>query len=170
MGLRERLETKARRRAAIQVPVEDTDQAQKLLDVARMQHLAAMVSNRPNDDSTPADVAAAAKVVEQTAQEVERAEAALEAMYAEVVLWAMDPGDFEALVDAHTTSNGDIDRPAFLPPALAASAEDEDLRDEQWWAEQLARPSWTDGERALLFRTIHALNDPSVRSAAVPKG
>lgn len=158
MSLRERLEAKARRRFTIQVAVEDTTEAQKRLHDARMERLAGMASNRPEVDTSVLDAA------------ITDAEAALDALYADVVIQAMQPGDFEALVDAHTTDEGDIDRAAFLPPALAASAEDEDLQDEDWWAEQLARPTWTDGERALLFQAVHALNDPSVRAAAVPKG
>lgn len=136
-------------------------QAQQNLADARRRYLAGLASNLTGgDEATTADLEA----------EMHQAEANLEALYVDVVLQALEPGDFEALVDAHTDADGGIDRAAFLPEALAASAADESLQDEDWWREQLATPRWTDGERSILFATVSALNDPSVRAAAVPKG
>lgn len=153
--LRDRLAAKARRQTTIQVPVEDTTAAEAAVHEARAEWLAAAADGADQ---------------EAAEQAYKDAIAAFEALHADIALQAMAPGDFEALVDAHTDTGGEIDRTAFLPVALAASAVDESLRDEDWWAAQLAEPKWTDGERALLFRAVHALNDPATRVSAVPKG
>jgi hypothetical protein len=157
-ALRERLEAKTRPAATIQVAVEDTSAAAKRLDDARMARLAGLVSGGTEEENA------------ERQAEVDAAEQALDELYVEVRLQAMAPADYEALLDAHTDEDGTLDRAAWLPPAAAASTVDTDLQDEGWWTEQLGSNRWSAGELSALFLTITRLNDPTIRSAAIPKG
>lgn len=99
-------------------------------------------------------------------------EAAQNENRAQVAFTACDGDEFEKVVavyPAEDGADGGMDWRAALPVVAALCAEDEELQDDEWWAEQLASPSWTHGERLGLWQELLALNTarPAVH---VPKG
>jgi hypothetical protein len=56
-----------------------------------------------------------------------------------------------------------------LAPLLAESCVDPDLRDAQWWAQQLARPEWSEGDTNALQMALLRLNVDAA-DPQVPKG
>lgn len=159
MSARDRLAAKARRRDVVTVQV--TDPAEDSRRAAEAQQLLAQARITPGFD------AAALAELEQA---VTDAQAALAEHFEQVEFVALDPADFEALVAAHTTEAGDVDRDALRPVLAAACAVDEDLQDATWWAEQLSSGVWTSGERDELYYRLFTLLHYSVPSGGVSKG
>lgn len=144
--LRSRLEAKAVRRAYVPVQVSDPGGDRTRMEEANAAYLRASLGSG---------------VLPEVREEAERAltaaKAAVDTHYVEVWLRALRADDYEALVGAHLSDDG-VDWDKALPVALAASAEDESLQDADWWAEQLARDSWTEGDRRQLKTAVLYLN------------
>lgn len=159
MSLRERLQAKARRRVTVTVQVTDpADDARRAAE-ARVLLLAAQT------DPTRADELPALE------RAVEEADAAVAANMVDVTFEQLTDADFEAVVAAHTTDDG-VDQAAVLPVLAAACAVDEDLRDEQWWTDQLDPASgvWSPGERDHLYFKLYSELHYAIPSGVVPKG
>ena len=156
-GLRARLEAKLRRRVVVPVPLGDPGDAERRLAEALAQAAAAR---------GVAGFEQAAEVLEQEARD---AADAVSACTAEVMLVAPPAGDVEAVMAGHLDGSGTPDYEAALPDLLALCAEDEELRDADWWRAQLARPEWSAGEVASLkLAVLHLVaNGPEPQ---VPKG
>lgn len=158
MSLKARLEAKARRRVTVRVQVTDPAQDVRRADEARAFLLhAQLVPERA--DQVPSLEAA-----------VKEADKAVDAHYVDVVFEQLHDVDFEAVVAAHTTDDG-VDQDAVLPVLAAACAVEEDLRDEEWWTEQLdpSKGSWNPGERDHLYYKLYTELHYAVPSGAVPK-
>lgn len=156
MSLRDRLEARPRRRVTVPVLVENQDEAQARLAAARTALLAAQTV--PDADT----------IDEQA--EVDAAQAALVDTIVAVEFQALPPGEFEAAFSLHQGEDG-VDSRALCVTLAAACAVDESLRDEAWWAAQLADDGvWTPGERDGLYHQLLNVLHLWVPSAAVPKG
>ena len=159
-SLRTRLESKRRRRVVFPVQITDPSEALEELAAARRRLTLLEFTDRPEDD----DEMVAARAA------VDEAQAAHDEHYAHVEFQSIPSADLEALMAAHRKPDNpeETDYEAIAAPLAAASAIDEDLRDEAWWAEQLARHEWTLGEKGKL---ASALIDINYRSPdpAVPK-
>ncbi|EYR64676.1 hypothetical protein N866_07190 [Actinotalea ferrariae CF5-4] len=159
MTLRDQLAAKRRRHVTVTVQVSDhTDDAQRAA-AARVLLLAAQadparIGELPDLERAEADAAAA-----------------LAAHFVPVQFAQLADEDFEALVAAHTGNDG-IDQTTLLPALAAACAVDEDLRDEEWWAEQLdpRSPVWGPGERDQLYYRLYTELHYLVPAEAVGKG
>lgn len=159
MSIRDQLAGKARRRVVIPVQVSDPTEDDRRAAEARGER--ALAAATPGID--PDALAALDERVHQTT-------VALAAHFVDVAFVALHPRKFEALIAAHTTDKGDVDRDALRPALAAACAEDEDLRDEAWWAAQLASGNWSTGERDDLYRRLFTELNYSVPSGSIPKG
>ncbi len=156
MSLRDRLAAKQRRRAVVPIQVSDPGP-----DYAKFQGaLVALRVAQQREDNQPGEV-------EGLKATAEAAEAAVNGHFAEVELEALPGPEWEAAMARW--SGEKVDWAVALAPLLAESCVDEELRDEQWWAERIADPAWSEGDLdvlriALLRLNVHAA-DP-----IVPKG
>ena len=156
MSLRDRLAAKQRRRVvvSVEVSVMEPDQAEAIT-TAQAELLAALTSGKTD--------------VEDLREAVEQAQARNRA---EVAFTACTPDEFEKVAAAYPApagGDGGLDWQAALPVVAALCADDEDLQDDQWWAEQLTSGTWGYGERMGLWQELLSLN--TARPAAhIPKG
>jgi hypothetical protein len=101
-------------------------------------------------------------------------QASLERAAATVVhveLQSLPEVEWEALFgDLEPDENGDLDLAVIHADLLAASCTDPELQDAAWWAEQLKRPEWTEGDKAVLSRTLLELNVYAPRLDVLGKG
>lgn len=156
MSLRERLEAKQRRRLTVPILVSDPTTDQHVLNGATVALQVAQAREEPQADE-----------VEILRKAQEEAATAVQAHFAEVELQAMSGNDWEAAMAAW--SGEEIDWPKALAPLLAQSCVDEGLQDEQWWAERLAGPAWSEGDRDTLKMALLRLN-VTAANPIVPKG
>lgn len=155
MSLRDRLAAKARRRLVI--PVQVSDPTEDLQRAAEAEVLA-LAAEAQGDTEQAARIRQAAQ--EAVSRHVEH-----------VAFQAMDPVDFEALSAAHVDDDGEIaDRDRFTAALAAECAVDEDLRDEDWWFDQVTSGRWSSGERANLYSRLYFELNSSVPRSAYPKG
>jgi len=155
--LRERLAAKQRRRVVVPVQVSDPGPAREALDLAtRKAQFLELAGTDP-------DGLAAAQAAETAAR------AALAEHYENVEFQAIAPVDAEAIFAAHTNDAGETDDVAAAPELAAACAVDEELRDVDWWREQLTDGTWSLGERVSLYDQLVTLNMSAPRES-VPKG
>lgn len=100
--------------------------------------------------------------------------ASLERLSATVVnieLQSLPEDEWEALFGGiEPNQDGDLDLGPIHAALLAASCIDSDLQDADWWAEQLKRPEWTDGDKAAISRTLLELNIYAPRFDLLGKG
>lgn len=155
MGLRERLAAKTRRRAVLPIelgPLED----HVVVELAQAQ--AALVKAHTRQDQEGVD-------------ELQEHIADLRSTNrVELAFTALDPDVFEKVAAAYPSAegvDGGMDWKKALPALATLCADDEDLRDEEYWTEQLS--TWSQGERLTLWRTLFSLNT-STPSPYVPKG
>jgi hypothetical protein len=92
-------------------------------------------------------------------------------MTVEIELQSLPDDQWEAAI----AELGDEDRENFnlssiLAVLTAASCTDPELQDTEWWAAQLARPEWTDGDKSSLASTLLNLNVFAPRFEALGKG
>lgn len=153
MTLRDRLATKAKRRAVVVVEVAPATDDQVARAASLRSKLVKAVAGNSGDED---DLQTLLEAVEGENQ-------------AQVGFTALDPGDFEKLLATCPAADGGIDKDKALPVLAALCADDEDLQDDQWWADQLTAGSWSYGERAQLWATLLALNT-NAPGAYVPKG
>lgn len=159
MSLRDQLDRKARRRVVVPVQVSDPAQDDRRAADARRQLALARVTPGMDPDA----LAELERLVEETTT-------ALAAHFVDVAFVALRGDDFEALIAAHTGDDGDLDRDRMRPALAAACAEDESLRDPDWWAEQFASDEWSAGERDNLYNRLFTELNYSVPSGGIPKG
>lgn len=141
----------ARETRRVVVPIEVTDPgedvrtlavlARRALDAVRAQRAAGLI-----DDE---QLAAARKAADEARE-------ALAAHCLDVALVAAPPDVWEALVTEHLADDGADVSPEALPVMLAACAEDESLRDPQWWTEHLR--TWPFGDREALRGAVLDVN------------
>jgi hypothetical protein len=163
MSLRSRLEEKTRRRLIVPILVSDPSE-----DQAQMQTLHAAFQA-----ATGAQNAEAAKGY---GAELEKVAARVRSHWADVELQAMPRDEWRAATSAWQTVETTEDGPQVvtdwalaLAPLLAESCVDEDLRDANWWAGQLARPEWSEGDTNALQLALLRLNVDAA-DPQVPKG
>ena len=165
MSLREKLAAKQRRHVTVPVQVSDPGPATERVAAARQALAAAQMS----PTTTRAELAERQRAVDAAIAEYAE-------HFVDVDFLALQPKDFEALFSAHLVENDKgeavTDRATFLPALAAACAVDEDLQDEEWWAEQLdpAESTWTPGERDSLYYQLLTELHYSVPGRVVSKG
>lgn len=159
MSLRALIEAKQRRTAKLPILVGNPGAAAaeaQTFRTALAMHQAG-VKERAKTGAEPTE--------EEAAQEENlrgQLQAALERQAASIVEIELQslPGDeWDAIFGPlEPDEHGDIDLTAIHAPLLAASCTDPELQDAEWWAEQLRRPEWTDGDRASISRKLLELN------------
>lgn|GEM_PF-1372660 len=158
MSLRDRLESKQRRRVTWTVEVSDPSTTQARVAAARAQ-LAQAEALETSEESRAA-----------LAAELADAERAVATHYEQVQFEALDPDLFEAMLVEHSDAAGDVDRARMRPALAAACAVDEGLRDEQWWADRFASGVWSKGEIDDLYHLLVTVLNYSVPRGAYSKG
>lgn len=163
MSLRSRLEEKTRRRLTVPILVSDPSE-----DQASLQTLYAAFQA-----ATGAQDAEAAKKHEA---ELEEVAARVRSHWADVELQAMPRDEWRAACatwqTVETTEDGPqvvTDWTQALAPLLAESCVDPDVRDVDFWTQQLARPEWTEGDTNALRGALLRLNVDAA-DPQVPKG
>lgn len=146
-GLRERLAAKTRRSKSVLIQVADTTGIDTLIANDRVQLTHA---EGAGDEVRLAELRAAwqARVDERTTS-----------CFAQLELQALPAAEWEALVA--TYPGGDdayLDWDQALPYALAGACVADELRDADWWAEQLAGPAWSSGQKSTLRAALLDLN------------
>lgn len=153
MSLRNQLEAKPRRRASVDVQVSDPGDDLRRRAAAAERDLfvaTALAAEGKADGITESTVKALREAAEPVLAE-------LAGHYATVELQAASAVEWDAILTEHTTDTDDL-ADAALADMLALCAVDEDLRDADWWAQQLASPLWTFGERESLRQAVLNLN------------
>lgn len=155
MNLRDRLASKQRRRVVVSVELTPMgeDQAARVT-AAQTELLAALTKG---EDSQ------ALRDAVEAAQGENRVDVGFTACADDV---------FEKVAAAYPAQDGKdggFDWHAALPVVAALCADDEDLQDDEWWAEQFESGTWGHGEKLGLWQELLMLN--TARPAAhVPKG
>lgn len=161
MSLRDRLEAKQRRRLSVPILVSDPSEDQAALNTLAIAYQAAVGRE---DES--------AKVLKV---QVEEQAAVTAGHWAQVELQALPRTEWNAVYGAWQSVQVTDDGPEMvtdwaeaLAPLLAESCVDPELRDEKWWAGQLARPEWSEGDTLALRLALLRLNVEAV-DPQVPK-
>lgn len=158
-SLKERIEAKSRRTASLPIPVGDAAEGLAAVTEAlrQLQQHQAAAPDEPDE---------AHKAEEQRLTEAVQAAVAAQAeLVVHVKLRALPSDEWEAVFGPmEPDENGEIDLDEVRAALLAASCVDEDLRDEAWWEQQLARPEWSKGDKLAVNRTLLDLN------LSVPQG
>lgn len=163
-SLRERLAAKSARRITHPIATREPMAEYQAFQAATV----ALATAQRKDDSkppiTPAQLAALVKARNE-------ARDAYDAIFVDVEFEALPADVYEQLLEAHIDPNSEDealveDWTALLPELVAASCVDVDLRDVDYWREQLAKPAWSAGDkidlRVLLVRlnTEHPVKAP----------
>jgi hypothetical protein len=157
VSLREKLEAKQRKRLVVPVQVSDPSTEHE----AYIGAASALKLAHAKEESTPEYIAQLEKLVVDAGERYR-------SHFVEVELQSLDRADWNAAM-AKWMGEEHIDWDAALAPLLAESCTDEDLQDEQWWAERLAAPEWSEGDVDALKAAILTLNVTSME-ARYPKG
>lgn len=123
---------------------------------------AALEVERRKDEPDP-------KMLEHLQGQLDAAEERTHGHYVDIELQALPAAEWEAAQAEWVDEDGNTDWAAALAPLLAASCVDEEARDADWWREQLASDSWSEGDTHALRSTLLELNVYAVESR-VPKG
>lgn len=160
LSVKERLAAKAARRSTLDIATEDPNVAYEAWQRAEIALGAAGIdpqTREPRD--VPEDEA------KRLAKARDEAEAAYHELFISVQVKALPADEWEALLEAHQL-DGDrdpeveevLDWETMLPLLMAASCEDEELQDADWWAETLAGPGWSTGQKLDLRTRLTKLN------------
>lgn len=160
MSLRSRIEEKTRRRLTVPIRVSDPSEDQAQAQTLYAAYQAAV-------GAQDADAAAKHEV------ELEEAAARIRSHWVDVEMQAMPRDEWRAATSAWQTVESTEDGPQVvtnwaeaMAPLLAESCVDPELRDADWWAEQLNRPEWSEGDTNALQMALLRLNvdaaDPQV--------
>jgi len=156
-SLRDKLAAKARRRAVVPVEVGQLTDADERRVVALQAQL--LLALRDGD--------------EDQAQSLQGdIDALKDSVVVAVHFTALDPTDFEKVTAAYPSEDGadnGLDWHAALPVLAALCADDEDLQDDEWWADQLAAGTWNQGEQLALWQALLHINT-TAPSPYIPKG
>lgn len=171
MTLRDLIEAKQRRTVTWPLLVGNPSAAAAEVETFRKAydlHQAALAEKRrAGKRPTKADLQREGKVKADL-------KAALGRMAATVVnieLQSLPDDEWEGLFGSiEPDENGEFDLGPIQAALLAASCIDPDLQDADWWAEQLKRPEWTDGDKAAISRTLLELNVYAPRFDLLGKG
>ena len=161
-SLRERLAAKSARRVTHPIA---TREPKAEYDAFQMAIVALSMHPPKGDDGHDP------KVLGRLVKERNKARDAYQAIFVDVEFEALPADVYEQLLESHIDPDSDDDElvsdwPALLPELVAASCADEDLRDVDWWREQLGKPAWSAGDlidlRVLLVRlnTEHPVKAP----------
>ena len=169
MGLRDLIEGKQRRTAKVPILIGNPSAAAAevaTFRVALATHLAEMDGKRPKKP-TKADQ----DREKQLRADLEEAERRHAAIVVDVEVQSLPEDEWEAaLAGLPEEARESYELNDILAVLLAASCVDEELQDADWWAAQLARPTWTDGDKSAISRTLLELNVLVPRLAALGKG
>lgn len=157
MSLKKRLTGRALPSFTYRIRVDDTSAAEKALTEAQAEFQLAHISG----DADRIDTAKKAVV---------DAEKALNSCYEAIVLTAMRPDEFEALVDAHPVRQNTDDEAwnmSTFPKACFLACAPKDLTTEEW--DTFLSESCSEGERTSLFNAAIAVN-VRIPDPTVPKG
>lgn len=152
-SLRERIEAKARRTAKLPILLGDVTAATAAVTEAlrQLQNHQAAKPEGP-DEAYEAEDKRLRDAVEQAVREQQE-------LVVYVDLQALPADEWEAVFGPiEPDENGEISLDEVRAALLAASCVDEDLRDEAWWEEQLARPEWSKGDKLAINNTLLDLN------------
>jgi hypothetical protein len=115
--------------------------------------------------------AAERKIGEQLQADLKAAVERFGAVTVEIELQSLPEDEWEALFGPlEEDEGGSLDLGSIHAALLAASCTDPELQDAEWWAEQLAGPAWTDGDKASLSRALLELNVYAPKFDALGKG
>ena len=162
MSLRQQLEEKQRRRLVVPIRVSDPkdDQAQ-----AETLQAALSVAIAAEDTGT----------IDGLQQQMLEVADRIRSHWAWVELEAMPRDQWRAVTSAWQTVDTTEDGPQVvtnwaeaLAPLLAESCTDPELKDADWWAGQLDRPEWSEGDTNALQIALLQLNVDAV-NPQVPK-
>ena len=160
-SLKERLAAKQRRTVTVPVQISDPGPARDELERTQKQAtLWETIATKDDEDSQ--ERLAAAR------EERARAAAVFNEHFVEVEFASGSPDDVERILEAHSDDDGWT--LASLPELAALCAVEEELRDPEWWAEQLAPDgSWSSGERGGLWQELMRINT-QMPPERLPKG
>jgi hypothetical protein len=153
MSLRDRIAAKQRRRAVVPVQVAAATDDQATRATSLRAELVRAVASSNHDDTVRLTDELAAVEGENSV---------------EVGFTALHPSEFEKVLNAFPAPDGGMDQDKALPVLAALCADDEDLQDDAWWAEQLASGAWSYGERAAIWGALLSINT-NAPGAYVPK-
>ncbi len=148
------MEAKQVQRSQVPVLVGDLRSAQQAVGAAQGALSAHQMVLREKPKPTKADQKKTDLLTDRLRDAVNAAAATVEL----VEVQSMPAQEYEALISSCLNDDGDTDLFRLLPSLLAASCVEEELRDEDKWAEQLARPVWTEGELIHLRAELMGLN------------
>lgn len=161
-GIRDKLRSKQRRSVTVALAVADTGEAETALARAHADHRLASLGH--GSDGHEEEVTRAREAVAAA----QRAEADC---YEHVTVTALPADEFEALVDAHPTRDGDAGgvpwHTATFRPALLAACVDADMT-EQDWAAYFAE-SGSVGDQVGLYNAVLEVNTRTPEPS-IPKG
>ena len=153
MSLRDRLEGKARRRLSVPVQISDPTEDFRDLNGAAVALEAARTRSAPEEELAPLRA-----LVEELSEKVKQHWAPLELQALHAAEWEIAASNWQKIEVNEDGPVSVMDWTAALPPLLAESCVDPDLKDAEWWAEQLAKPHWTEGDLDALRAAILQLN------------
>jgi hypothetical protein len=151
MSLREALEAKQRRRAVVPVQITDTS------DVLQEMQAVLVALSTAKDEG----------VIRQLRLQLEETQQRHRGHFADVKLQSLPPAEWEDAVTLYGLDDGRVPV-AALAVLVSASCVDDELRDPDWWTEQLAKPAWSDGDLKSLQAALLHLN-VSAPDPLVPK-
>jgi len=173
VSLRDRLAAKERRRLVVPIqvsdPSEDNNTWMGVMAAREKAEYSLSKDSAEDDDEVRRE--RNAKVLEQLENQANAAQERVRSHYVDVELQALSRTDWEAATAKWTRDDEDgaMDWPAALAPLLAESCVDNDLQDEKWWRDTLAKEEWTEGDTDALRAALLQLNVYAVE-ARYPKG
>ncbi|NUR28507.1 MAG: hypothetical protein HOV76_32395 [Hamadaea sp.] len=171
MGLRDQIEAKQRRTAKVPILIGNPSAAAAevtTFQVALAAHLSEMDGKRrAGRKATKADQEREKKLRADLEEAVQRQSAQV----VDVEVQSLPEDEWEAALASLSEEARDAyELNDILAALLAASCTDPELQDADWWAEQLKKPTWTDGDKSAISRTMLELNVLVPRLAALGKG
>lgn len=159
-SLRERIEAKKRRTASFPLQLGDAAAAAAEVQVRRGAldlHQRQVAERTDRDGGQPTEAEAKRTIVLRGA--LREATERREETVVDVELQSLEDSVWdEVLSHAGEDENGDIDLDDVRAELLAASCTDESLRDADWWTEQLAKPSFSKGDKLAINNLLMSLN------------
>ena len=171
MGLRDLIEGKQRRTAKVPILIGNPSAAAgevATFQVALAAHLAEIDGKkRAGKKPTKADQ----DREKQLRADLEESMQRQAALVVDVEVQSLPEDEWEAaLATLPEEARDSYELNDILAVLLAASCVDPELQDAGWWTEQLKRPTWTDGDKSAISRTLLELNVFVPRLAALGKG
>lgn len=153
MSLRDQLAGKVRRRVSVPILVSDFTGDMQELNGAVVALEAARGRQAPEEEMEPLR-----SLVEELSEKVRSHWAPLELQALHAAEWEIAASNWQTIEINDDGPVSVMDWTVALPPLLAESCVDPDLRDAEWWAEQLAKPHWSEGDLDALRAAILTLN------------